>query len=110
MDAEVYWDGRLVGHFRNIIIDQPYFHGNWFPSGDTDFERGYRELQAAIGPDGLGVLPVTFRSPDGRMSAPAAAVVRPPPELEPYFRFGHEGLSAGVVHQPTREPQPRNCE
>jgi hypothetical protein len=110
MDAEVYWDGRLVGHLRDVMIDQPYYHGNWSPSGDTGFERAYRALQAEIAPDGLGVLPVTFRSPDGTVSAPAAAMVRPAPESEPYFRFGHEGLSAGIFHRPTCEPEPRNCE
>jgi hypothetical protein len=127
MDVEVYWCGRLVGHLHDIRIDQPYYHGNWFPSGDTGFERAYRTLQAEIAPDGLGVLPVTFRLPagvykivsdgtllsaivsDGTLSEPAAAVVRPAPESDPYFRFGHEGLSAGVVRQPTRQPEPRNC-
>ena len=102
MHAEVYWDGRLIGHLRHIVIDQPYYHGDWSPSGDAGFERAYRAMQAEIDPDGLGVLPVTFRSPDGTVSAPAAAMVRPTPEIAPYFRFGHEGLTAGIVHRPRR--------
>ena len=103
MDADVYWDGRLIGHLRNIVIDQPYYRGDWAPAGDAGFERAFRALQAEIAPDGLGLLPVTFRSPDGTVSAPAAAMVRPTPEPAPYFRFGHEGLAAGIVHRPTRE-------
>jgi hypothetical protein len=103
MDAEVYWDGRLIGRFRNIVIEQPYYLGDWVSAGDAGFERAFRALQAEIAPDGLGVLPVTFRSPDGTLSAPAAAMVRPIPETAPYFRFGHAGLAAGMVHQPTRE-------
>jgi hypothetical protein len=110
MDAEVYWNDRLIGHLRDVTIDQPFYHGTWSPSGDAGFERAYRALQAEIAPDGLGVLAVTFRSLDGMVCAPAAAMVRPAPESKPYFRFGHEGLTAGVVHKPTREPEPRNCE
>ena len=103
MDAEVYWDGRLIGHLRNIVIDQPCYLGDWVPTGDAGFERAFRALQAEIAPDGLGVLPVTFRSPDGTLSAPAAAMVRPIPETAPYFRFGQDRLAAGIVHRPTRE-------
>ncbi len=99
MDAEVYWNGRLVGYLRNLVIDQPHYHGDWSSCGDAGFERAYRVLQAEIAPDGLGVLPVTFRSPDGTLSAPAAALVRHP-ELEPYFRFGAADLEARVVCQP----------
>jgi hypothetical protein len=103
MDADVYWEGRLVGRLRNLVIDQPYYLGEWFPSGDVEFEQAYRTLQAEIAPDGLGVLPVTFQSADGTQSATAAAMVRPAPELTPYFRLGHVGLVAGIVHPPTRQ-------
>jgi hypothetical protein len=27
MDAEVYWDGRLIGRLSNIVIEQPYYFG-----------------------------------------------------------------------------------
>jgi hypothetical protein len=30
-------------------------------------------------------------------------MIRPAPETAPYFRFGHEGVSAGIVHEPTRK-------
>jgi hypothetical protein len=33
-------------------------------------------------------------------------MVRPIPETAPYFRFGHDGLVAGIVHPPTRERAP----
>ena len=72
------------------------------PRPGTRGSSGRTALQAEINPDGLGVLPVTFRSPDGTVSAPAAAMVRPTLELAPYFRFGHEGLAAGIVHRPRR--------
>jgi hypothetical protein len=95
-DAHVYWDGRLIGLLRNIVIDQPYYHSDWFPSGDAESVQAYRALQTELAPDGLAVLPVTVRSADGTGSAAAAAVVRPGPEPAPDVRFGHEGLAAGV--------------
>jgi hypothetical protein len=99
MDAEVYWDGRLVGHLRGVRVDQPYYRGEWRPAGDPEFARAFAALQARVGAGGLGVLPVTLRSPDGRVSAAAGAVVRPAPERDPYFRFGSGGEAAGVVVQ-----------
>jgi hypothetical protein len=84
------------------VVDQPYYHGDWSPAGDEGFEEAYHALQVNIAPDGLGVLPVAFRSPDGTVSTPAAAVVRPAPERAPYFRFGHEGLAAGIVVWPSQ--------
>ena len=41
MNAEVFWGGRLVGYLRNIVIDQPYYHGEWISTGDPDFEQVY---------------------------------------------------------------------
>jgi hypothetical protein len=112
MDAEVYWNGRLVGHLRGVRVDQPYYLGEWEPAGDAEFEREFAALQARLGAGVLGVLPVTFRSPDGRVTAPAAAMVRPAPERGPYFRFATGGEDAGVVRQgtvsgpgPAGEPQ-----
>jgi hypothetical protein len=102
MDAEVYWEGRLIGHLRNIVIDQPYYHGEWTPTGDPDFKRAYEVLQARVAPNGLGMIPVTFRSPGGTVSAPAAAMVRPT-GTELYFRFGGGGDATVVVHEPSSE-------
>jgi hypothetical protein len=97
MDAEVYWNGRLVGYLRDVRVDQPYYHGAWQSAGDPDFEREFGALQARIGAGGLGHLPVTLRSPDGQVAAPANAMVRPAPDRDPYFRFGSGGEIAGVV-------------
>jgi hypothetical protein len=65
MDAEVYWAGRLIGRLSNIVIEQPYYLGNWVPAEDLGFEQAFRALQTEIAPDGIGVLPVTFRSSEG---------------------------------------------
>lgn len=99
MDAEVYWEGRLIGRLSNVVIDQPYYQGTWTPTGDPEFERAYQALQTRVAPDGLGMIPVTFRSPDGTLTAPAALMVRPD-AAEPYFRFYGGGGSAQVVHEP----------
>jgi hypothetical protein len=99
MDAEVYWNDRLVGHLRGVRVDQPYYRCQWQSAGDLEFEREFAALQARIGEGGLAVLPVTFRSVDGQVSAPASAMVRPAPEREPYFRFASGGEAAGVVIQ-----------
>jgi len=101
MDAEVYWNDRLVGYLRGVRVDQPYYLGEWQPANDSAFEREFAALQAGIGVGGLGVLPVTFRSLDGKVSAPASAMVRPAPERNPYFRFGTGGEATGVVIQGT---------
>jgi hypothetical protein len=101
MDAEVYWEDRLIGRLSNIVIDQPYYQGAWTPTGDQEFERAYLALQARVAPDGLGMIPVTFRSPDGTVTAPAAAMVRAN-AAEPYFRFGGGGSAPEVVHEPRR--------
>jgi hypothetical protein len=102
VDGEVYWEGRLVGHLRDIVIDQPYYRGEWCPASDPAFERAFHEMQARITPNGLGVLAVLLRSPDGARSAPAAAMIRPAPEAAPYFRFSVATVSSGVVIEPTR--------
>jgi hypothetical protein len=91
VDAEVYWNGRLVGRLAGVRVDQPYYQGRWAGTGDPEFESEYRALQSRIGPSGVGMLPVTFRSPDGLLSAPASLMIRPAPEPEPYFRFGSPG-------------------
>jgi len=117
MDAEVHWEGRLVGYLRDVTLDQPYYHGDWSSAGDPAFEQAYAEMQQTISPSGLGVLAVTFRSPDGDMSAPAAAMVRPAP-AEPYFRFGNEDLQSHVLHWPcpkcgdshAHPPKPPECD
>ena len=103
VDAEVYWEGRLVGHLRGVRVDQPYYHGQWQPAGDPEFERAFAALQTGLGAGGWGALPVTFRSPDGRVSAPAAAVVRPAPERDPYFRFASGGEALGTAARPGRD-------
>jgi hypothetical protein len=103
LDAEVYWEGRLVGYLRGIVIDQPLYRGAWIPTGDSEFEQAYRALQARVAPNGLGMLPVTLRSPNGSLSAPAAAMVRPA-VAEPYFRFGGSGSAPVVVHEPRYDP------
>jgi hypothetical protein len=110
VDAEVYWEGRLVGYLRHVAVDQPYYRGTWESVWDAAFERAFHELQSRLSPGGLGVLPVTLRSPDGASSAPAAAMVRPAPEVAPFFRFGSEGILAGVVRDPSGEPAARRCE
>jgi hypothetical protein len=79
VDAEVDWDGRFVGHLRNVVIDQPYYRGEWTPAGVPEFD-------AALA--ARGWLPVTFRSADGAVSAPTRALVRPTPGVGVYFRFG----------------------
>ena len=99
MDAEVYWNGRLVGFLRSVRVDQPYYHGQWQSAGEATFAREFAALQARIGVGGLGVLPVTLRSPDGRLSAPASMMVQPAPASAPYFRFGTGGEAPGVVIQ-----------
>jgi hypothetical protein len=104
MDAEVYWNGRLVGRLSDITVDQPYYHGTWSSADDPAFEREFRALQARLGAQGLGMLPVTFRSPDGRLTAPARAMVRPAPESVPYFRFGFPGEAAAVAVGGAPEP------
>lgn len=101
MDAEVYWNGNLIGHLRDIVIDQPYYLGNWTSTGNTEFTNAYREMQTKITPNGLGILPVTFSSSDGTVTTPAAAIIRPAPETAPYFRFGQDGLTSGILVQPT---------
>jgi hypothetical protein len=88
MDAEVYWHFRLVGYLRGVKVDQPYYHGEWIPVGDTEFEQEFRDVQNGLGREGVAAIPVTLRSTDGRVSAQARAMVRPPPERVPYFRFG----------------------
>ena len=106
MDAEVYWEGRLIGRLCNIVIDQPHYQGVWTPTGEPEFERAYQALQAQVFPNGLGMIPVIFRSPEGTMVAPAAAMVRPTTP-EPYFRFGGgDGSLPVIVHKPRREPSP----
>jgi hypothetical protein len=110
VDAEVYWQDRLVGHLRDLTVDQPYYLGTWQPAWDTEFERAFREMQTRITPDGLGTLPVTLRSPDGKLSAPASAMVRPAPVLEPYFRFASEDVQAQIIREPSRLPATRACE
>jgi hypothetical protein len=97
MDAEVYWNGHLVGYLRDVRVDQPYYHGEWQSAGDPRFEREFGAIQARIGASGLGNLPVTLRSPEGQVVAPANAMVRPAPERHPYFRFGTGGEATGVV-------------
>jgi hypothetical protein len=104
----VYWDGRLVGHLRDIVLDQPYYHGAWTSTGDSDFERAFAALQARMAPDGLGMIPVTLWSSDGSVSAPVAAMVRPD-MADPYFRFGDSDLLVFAVHEPRRKPAPREC-
>jgi hypothetical protein len=101
VDAEVYWDGRLIGHLRGVAVDQPYYHGAWVPAGDPGFEQAYRALQARVAPNGLGMLPVTFRSPDGAVTAPAALMVQSG-AADPHFRFGGAGSDPVVVHEPHR--------
>jgi hypothetical protein len=86
----------------NVRYNQPEYFGEWQSIEQADFRRAFEVLQAQIAPDGLAVLPVTLRSPDGAISAPAACMVRPAPEPDPYFRHAPEGLAAGVVHEPTR--------
>ncbi len=108
--AQVHWDGHLVGILSGIVVSQPYYYGVWSPVGNPEFEQAFCEMQVQIAPDGLGVIPVTFRSSDGTVCAPAAAIVPPAPRKEPYFRFGSEGITAHVVHKPTRDPVARTCE
>ena len=79
MDAEVYWSGRQVGVLRNVVVDQPYYLGEWVPADVPEFTA---ELAARRW------LPVTFRSPDGARTAPARALVSPAPGVGVYFRFG----------------------
>jgi hypothetical protein len=55
MDADVYWNNRLVGRLSDIEIDQPHYHGAWTPTGDEEFDRAFRAMQRQISPDGLGV-------------------------------------------------------
>ena len=110
MDAEVYWEGRLVGYLRGVVVDQPYYHGEWESAWDPAFERAFHELQSRLPPNGLGVLPVTFRTPDGASSVPAAAMVRPAPAIAPFFRLGSAGVLPGVVCAPSGEPAARRCE
>ena len=98
MDADVYWKDRLVGRLSDVKVDQPYYRGTWSSAHDPAFEEEFRTLEARLGPNGLGMLPVTFRSADGRISAPAQAMVRPAPESAPYFRFGFPGEAACLVH------------
>jgi hypothetical protein len=110
MHAEVYWQDCLAGHLCDLKIDQPYYRGTWKPAWDPGFEHAFREMQVRIAPDGLGILPVTLRSTDGKLSTPAAAMVRPLPEREPYFRFASEDVQAGIVREPSRPPSTRACE
>jgi hypothetical protein len=103
MDADVYWNDRLVGRLSHVRVDQPYYHGTWSSAHDPTFEQELRALQARLGPNGLGMLPVVFRSPDGRLAAPVRAMVRPAPETAPYFRFGFPGEAASAVIDPAPE-------
>jgi hypothetical protein len=52
MDADVFWEDRLVGHLRDIMIDQPYYRAAWSSAGDQEFEK--QEMQQSISPSGLG--------------------------------------------------------
>lgn len=77
MNAEVFWEGRPVGLLRNVVVDQPYYRGEWEPADTPEFAAA------------LAVrywLPVTFRTPDGSHTAPAAALADP--TVGVYFRFG----------------------
>lgn len=100
--AHVYWNGRLAGVLLLTAIDQPRYHGIWSTAHDPDFDQAYRAMQTNIAPDGLGMLPVTFRSLDGKMSTPARAMVRPAPETAPYFRWGFPDEVACVVNPSSR--------
>jgi hypothetical protein len=88
MDADVFWNGRLIGHLRNVVIDQPYYLGDWTSIQDPEFEQAFRSIQASIGEKGRGMIPVLFEASDSDLSAPARLMVRPAPESAPYFRFG----------------------
>jgi hypothetical protein len=79
MDAEVYWEGRRVGLLRDVVVDQPYYRGEWLPSDVPEFTAALAAQRW---------LPVTFRSPDGSVTAPARALVSPTPGVGVYFRFG----------------------
>jgi hypothetical protein len=91
VDADVYRNGRRVGRLSGVRVDQPYDQGTWTGAGDPGFEAEFRAVQARLGPSALGMIPVTFRTPDGLVSAPARSMIRPAPEPEPYFRFGSPG-------------------
>ena len=79
MDAEVYWQDRIVGVLRGVRVDQPYYQGEWIPSDDPEFAA---ELAARKW------LPVVFRSPAGAITAPARALMSETPGVGIYFRFG----------------------
>lgn len=96
MDVEVYWEGRLVGWLLSSHLDQPFFVGEWRAAGDAEWVRTYAGLQAQLGEGGVAMIGVTIRSPIGK-EAPAAAMVRPAPEREPYFRFASQVLPARVI-------------
>jgi hypothetical protein len=38
MEAEVYWEGRLIGHLRDVETDQPHNRGVWASTGDSVYE------------------------------------------------------------------------
>lgn len=97
MDADVDWEGRLIGRLADVRVDQPYDRGTWAGAGVTELEPAVRGEPERIGPHGLGVLPVVFHSTGGHSSAPAAALIRPAPEAEPNSRIATAGLSAHVV-------------
>ena len=82
VDAEVYWDGRRVGTLRAVVVDQPYYHGRWYPAGDAGFE-------AALAVRGW--LPVLFQAPADPAPVPARALASRLTEGGVYFRFGFWG-------------------
>jgi hypothetical protein len=98
----VHWEGRRVGTLSGFMVCQPYYHGVWTPTGDGEFEREFHGMQDRIAPDGMGLLPVTLRSPDENVSGAAAAIILPTPSMEPVFRFGSPDLKVGIISTPTR--------
>jgi hypothetical protein len=44
----IYWEGKLVGHFSNIIPDMWYLEGDWLPTDTpeaTEFHSAISHLQ-----------------------------------------------------------------
>jgi hypothetical protein len=79
MDAIVFWQGRRVGVLCGVKVDQPYYLGDWTPSDDSQFAAALEAQKW---------LPVEFRSPDGKTTAPARALLSKTPGVGVYFRFG----------------------